>query len=200
MQIAFALKENIVCGRLQSLWVTSSRDLKFEVQADLCVVKCDVGVHAVTVVHTSHRSAKNSPIVLFATYNDLVPRKPKAVKLTEIVNFLGGTEFEGCGVRTLRPHPSLPFSIDLFTQIVFDECHKAKNYMSSATEQGKSNEKKKQCSKIGKAVVELQDLLPNARVLYVSATGATDVCHLGYMTRLGLWGQSRSFRDRKSVV
>jgi hypothetical protein len=37
--------------------------------------------------------------------------------------------------------------------------------------------------------VRLQNLLPRARVLYVSATGASDVNNLAYATRLGLWGQ-----------
>ena len=42
------------------------------------------------------------------------------------------------------------------TQIVFDECHKAKNASST---------------KMGKAVLDLQNKLPLARVVYASATG-----------------------------
>lgn len=41
-------------------------------------------------------------------------------------------------------------------QIVFDECHKAKNATST---------------KMGKAVLDLQNKLPQARVVYASATG-----------------------------
>jgi len=40
----------------------------------------------------------------------------------------------------------------------------------------------------GKAVGALQDLLPNARVLYSSATGASEPNNLGYMYRLGAAG------------
>lgn len=40
----------------------------------------------------------------------------------------------------------------------------------------------------GKAVGILQDLLPNARVLYSSATGASEPNNLGYMYRLGAAG------------
>lgn len=40
----------------------------------------------------------------------------------------------------------------------------------------------------GKAVGALQDLLPNARVLYSSATGASEPNNLGYMYRLGASG------------
>lgn len=43
------------------------------------------------------------------------------------------------------------------------------------------------------AVVELQRLLPNARIMYVSATGATDPENLLYMSRLGLWGEGTAF-------
>lgn len=41
-------------------------------------------------------------------------------------------------------------------QIIFDECHKAKNATST---------------KMGKAVLDLQNQLPRARVVYASATG-----------------------------
>lgn len=50
-----------------------------------------------------------------------------------------------------------PFSLtDIPLQIVFDECHKAKNASST---------------KMGKAVLDLQNKLPRARVVYASATG-----------------------------
>lgn len=50
------------------------------------------------------------------------------------------------------------------------------------------------------AVMELQRRLPNARVLYVSATGATEVSNLGYMQRLGLWGPGTSFRSKDEFL
>ena len=45
-----------------------------------------------------------------------------------------------------------------------------------------------QVTQTGKAVGILQDLLPNARVLYSSATGASEPNNLGYMYRLGAAG------------
>ena len=50
------------------------------------------------------------------------------------------------------------------------------------------------------AVIELQRRLPNARVLYVSATGATEASNLGYMQRLGLWGPGTSFRSKDEFM
>ena len=44
-------------------------------------------------------------------------------------------------------------------------------------------------------MLQLQKLLPNARVVYVSATGASEPEHLLYASRLGLWGSGTSFAD-----
>lgn len=49
-------------------------------------------------------------------------------------------------------------------------------------------------------MIEIQRRLPNARVLYVSATGATESSNLGYMQRLGLWGPGTAFESRQKFV
>ncbi|XP_026546703.1 protein strawberry notch homolog 2, partial [Notechis scutatus] len=64
--------------------------------------------------------------------------------------------------------------------IVFDECHKAKNASST---------------KMGKAVLDLQKNLPQARVVYASATGASEPKNMIYMSRLGIWGEGTPFRS-----
>ncbi|KAM6466151.1 protein strawberry notch homolog 2 isoform 1-T2 [Liasis olivaceus] len=64
--------------------------------------------------------------------------------------------------------------------IVFDECHKAKNASST---------------KMGKAVLDLQNKLPHARVVYASATGASEPKNMIYMSRLGIWGEGTPFRS-----
>jgi len=62
-----------------------------------------------------------------------------------------------------------------------------------------SDNKSEKVSRIGTAVVELQSKLPNARVVYVSATIATDIKDMEFMFRLGLWGtSSTAFRTAKS--
>ena len=43
------------------------------------------------------------------------------------------------------------------------------------------------------AVVQLQQALPRARVIYASATGVSDVGNMAYMSRLGLFGKGSSF-------
>jgi P-loop containing NTP hydrolase pore-1 len=45
-----------------------------------------------------------------------------------------------------------------------------------------------ECSQTGLAVEALQAALPNARVMYSSATGASEPNNLRYMSRLGTSG------------
>lgn len=64
--------------------------------------------------------------------------------------------------------------------IVLDECHLAKNLARDG-------------SQAARAVATLQDQLPQARVIYVSATGASKPSHFLNMSRLGLWGEGTAF-------
>lgn len=44
-------------------------------------------------------------------------------------------------------------------------------------------------------MAHIQTLLPNARVLYCSATGVSDVKNMAFMERLGLWGDGAPFKS-----
>ena len=69
--------------------------------------------------------------------------------------------------------------------IIFDECHRAKNLVPSSGAKP---------TKTGMAVLDLQNKLPKARVVYASATGASEPRNMAYMVRLGLWGDETPFR------
>lgn len=58
-------------------------------------------------------------------------------------------------------HGTVP-SLTLGVQIVFDECHKAKNLCPVGSSKP---------TKTGLTVLDLQNKLPKARVVYASATG-----------------------------
>ncbi|WP_426291251.1 strawberry notch-like NTP hydrolase domain-containing protein [Sphingomonas sp. TWP1-3-1] len=58
----------------------------------------------------------------------------------------------------------------------------------------------KKGSQQGIAGVVLQNRLPGARVLYASATGASEVNNLAYAVRLGLWGPETSFANREAFI
>lgn len=74
--------------------------------------------------------------------------------------------------------------------LVLDEAHKAKNLDAG--------------SRCAQLVEELQLKCQRHPVLYATATGATEVNHMQYMLRLGLWGGSsspfRSFPAFRKVV
>lgn len=102
--------------------------------------------------------------ILFATYATLrsQARGGKASRVEQIVEWLG-RDFNGV--------------------IIFDEAHAMAN---AAGGKGARGEQKP--SQQGQAGLRLQHALPDARIVYVSATGATTVQNLAYAQRLGLWG------------
>src|SRR4029453_12848371 len=89
-------------------------------------------------------------------------REERVSRIQEIVDWLGS---------------------DLDGVIVFDKSHT----MANAAD-GKGERREQAPSQQGRAGLRLQHALPNARVVYVSATGATTVHNLAYAQRLGLWG------------
>lgn len=103
--------------------------------------------------------------ILFSTYATLrqAARGDKRSRLDQIVDLLG-EDFDGV--------------------IVFDEAHA----MANAAGGGDGARGAKKPSLQGIAGLALQNRLPNACVMYVSATGATTAQNLAYAARLGLWG------------
>ena len=112
--------------------------------------------------------------ILFVTYPTLRSGRDDATRLQQILNW-AGAEFEGV--------------------LVFDEAHAMANAAGGEGSRGKVKG-----SEQGIAGVRLQNLLPRARVLYASATGASDVNNLAYAMRLGLWGPETAFADRSAFV
>ncbi|CAD7973897.1 unnamed protein product, partial [Amoebophrya sp. A25] len=77
--------------------------------------------------------------------------------------------------------------------LAFDEAHKAKHLVVKKKRDGSTHTAGS--SKIGLAVRDWQELYcRNAKVVYASATAATEVANMGYMSRLGLWGEGKVFK------
>ncbi len=113
--------------------------------------------------------------ILFLTYATLRSnRGDKGTRLQQILEWVGD-DYDG--------------------MVVFDEAHEMAGVAG-----GEGRFGTKDGSDQGIAGVRLQNLLPRARVLYVSATGASDVNNLAYATRLGLWGPGTAFADRRTFV
>lgn len=79
--------------------------------------------------------------------------------------------------------------------LVMDESHKMGNALTIETEKGKAH-----ASQTALAGIEIQARLPDARLVYVSATGASEVKNLAYMDRLGLYGEGAPFVSKADMV
>ena len=163
-QVAGVLLDNWLKGRRKAVWVSKSDKLIEDAQRDWSAL----GQERLLITPLA-RFPQGSAIrlgdgILFTTYATLRSegRETKASRVQQIVDWLG-TGFDGV--------------------IVFDESHALQNAGGGKSERGDQAP-----SQQGRAGLRLQHALPDARVLYVSATGATTVHNLAYAQRLGLWG------------
>ena len=184
-QIAGLVYEHRRRGGSRVLWVSTSADLKYDAERDLNDLnvkpKIDVIPKDAGSMPTGDLNYALTKGVLFSTYALLTQGTPK------ITSQLSTTKSEKL-LDMIKPGSRLKQFIDWLDEdehgplIVFDECHKAKNLFSGT---GKP-------TKTAVCVVALQLAIPNARVLYCSATGASEPKNLGYMTRLGHFGWSNT--------
>ena len=151
-------------GRRRALWISKSDKLIEDAERDWTAI----GGYRSDIVPLS-RFRQGAAIaldegILFTTYATLrtQAKGEKASRIQQIIDWLGRASD---GV------------------VVFDEAHAMAN---AAGDKGERGEKKP--SQQGQAGLRLQNALPDARILYVSATGATTVQNLAYAARLGLWG------------
>ncbi len=163
-QVAGIILDNWLKGRRRAVWVSKSDKLIEDAQRDWSAL----GQERLLVTPLA-RFRQGTPIrleqgVLFATYATLRSdaREERVSRVRQIVDWLG-SDFDGV--------------------IVFDESHAMANAAGGKSERGDQAP-----SQQGRAGLRLQHALPNARVVYVSATGATTVHNLAYAQRLGLWG------------
>lgn len=175
-QVAGIITDNWNQGRKRHVWVTQKQSLINDARRDWR----DVGNDPDQIVHFDQiRNGATPPTegVAFITYDTLKGRTkdPTAPSnLDQLVKWLG-PDFDGV--------------------IAFDEAHSMANGMETEGARGP-----KDASQRAIAGIELQKRLPNARVAYVSATGATEVANLAYAERLGLWGRGTPFPTKQEFV
>ena len=203
-QISGVVLDNFARGRKRHVWVSSSRDLKRDAERDLADLGC-AGLRVIDGVQELERETRAVGLsrscaegVLFVTYSALVSKKSGPggkTRLEQICEWFAG---DTNGSETVRrdarnKHPDesrLERERDASGCLIFDECHKAKNHVAGA-ETG---------SRVASCVIELQRRLPNARVVYCSATGVSEVGNMAYMARLGFWGRGTPFHDAKAFI
>ena len=176
-QVAGVILDNWMNGRRRAVWISRSAALIEDATRDWTAL----GGRETDIVPLS-RFKQGSDIVLpegilFVTYSTLrsAARQGKASRLRQLLDWLG-SDFDGV--------------------IAFDEAHAMANAAGAKGERGDIKP-----SQQGLAGLRLQHAVPDARVLYVSATGATVVANLAYAVRLGLWQSGDfPFRTRADFV
>uniref|UniRef100_A0A8C7QGS5 Protein strawberry notch homolog 1 n=1 Tax=Oncorhynchus mykiss TaxID=8022 RepID=A0A8C7QGS5_ONCMY len=177
--IAGIIYENYLLGRKRSLWFSVSNDLKYDAERDLKDIGAkNIPVYSLNKFKYGKISSKHNGSVkkgvIFATYSSLIGESQSGGKYkTRFKQLLHwcGQAFDGV--------------------IVYDECHKAKNVCPIGSSKP---------TKTGLAVLELQNKLPKARVVYASATGASEPRNMAYMSRLGIWGEGTPFREFSNFI
>lgn len=178
--IAGVIYENYLKGRTKAIWVSVSNDLKYDSERDLK----DIGAKKIEVhplnkfKYAKISSSANGNVregVVFSTYSALIGESSQAsgkykTRLKQLIDWCG-EDFDGC--------------------IIFDECHRAKNLCPVGSSKP---------TKTGLTVLDIQNQLPKARVVYASATGASEPRNMAYMIRLGIWGPGTAFKDFNEFI
>jgi protein strawberry notch len=171
-QVAGIILDNWLKGRPRALWISKSEALIEDARRDWSALGQER-----LLIQPLARFRQGTPIrldegILFVTYATLrsAEREGKASRLDQILAWLGR-------------EPDLETAPSFDGVIVFDESHAMQNAAGGKGERGEVVP-----SQQGRTGLRLQHALPDARVVYVSATGATTVHNLAYAQRLGLWG------------
>ncbi|GAY22987.1 strawberry notch-like NTP hydrolase domain-containing protein [Sphingobium fuliginis] len=173
-QVASVILDRWVRGEKRHIWISKNEALLEDARRDWSALGgLPIDIQPLGQWKLGHQVAMREGI-LFVTYPTLRSGRSDATRLDQIIEW-AGEHFDGL--------------------IVFDEAHAMANAAGGEGSRGKVKG-----SEQGIAGVRLQNLLPRARVLYASATGASDVNNLAYATRLGLWGPETAFANRETFV
>ena len=174
-QISGIILDNFEQGRKKAVWISEKQSLYNDAQRDWTET---TGRSKDEVHDLSKVKLQNAPDfkdgILYTTYDTLRTEKNGKSRVQQIADWFG-KDYDGV--------------------IAFDEAHNMGNLLGKRGKFGKAKGSAK-----AMAAVELQRLLPNARVVYVSATAATEVDGLAFASRLGLWGKGTAFTDVNDFV
>ena len=184
-QVAAVVLDQWLRGRRRALWLSQSDKLLEDARRDWAALG---GREADVIALAKVRSGDEVPHdagILFATYATLrsPARQGRRSRLEQVVAWLAG------GLDEASRHAFQGV-------VVFDEAHAMANAAGGMGSRGRVAP-----SQQGRAGLKLQCALPDARVLYVSATGATTLPGLAYAGRLGLWAAGETpFETREAFI
>jgi len=175
--IAGILLDNMRRGRTKALWISEKIKLLDDAQRDWAGI--NQNPKQLHKLPGHYDSIQTPDGILFTTYDTLKSKTTtkeghERTRLQQILDWVG-KDFDGV--------------------IAFDESHAAANNAATKGSRGIT-----QASARALSMMALQRALPHARVVYVSATGATEVRNLGYAERLGLWGPGTAFPTRANFI
>ncbi|MGK7943448.1 MAG: strawberry notch family protein, partial [Microcystaceae cyanobacterium] len=176
-QLASVLMDNWLKGRSKHIFCTISPKLLEDIKRDWS----DIGGKPEQIKSLGEfkqgEAINLSQGIIFCTYATLRQgaKANKISRVDQLVNWFG-TEGEGC--------------------LLMDESHALANAAPKVDQGFGSHEASAQ----GSAALEIQRKLPSARVVYSSATGATEVRNLAYAERLGVWLGNMDFRTRDEFI
>lgn len=174
-QISGIILDNFLQGRKKAVWISAKPGLINDARRDWQ----DLGGNPDDVIDLSCTKLLKNGVqtdtgILFGSYKTLSDSRNKEKRFDLLKNWLG-EDFDGV--------------------IALDEAHLMGNSVAMKTARGKT--KPSQNALTG---IELQQTFPNARIVYASATGATDIAKYGYLERLGLWGKGTAFNDLNDFI
>lgn len=183
-EISGIILDNMMQGRNKAVWVSFNEGLINDAKRDFSGIGGDPDKLFFQGKTKAGNEISSQDGILFTTYSTLrggekkqaneLGQKAGKTRAQQIIDWLG-QDFDGV--------------------IAFDEAHSMGNAIGI---RGKRGIKKP--SQQALAGINLQRELPNARVVYVSATGATEISNLSYADRLGLWGQGTPFADVNTFI
>ena len=194
--IASIILDNWNRGRKKAIWISEKKKLFDDAKRDLGYDKSRKAESGIGWGEGSDMlfplkerlgtKVKKKDGIMFTTYSTLASNFKRinererstmddlTIRINQIVDW-AGADYDGV--------------------IAFDESHNMSNSISQRGDRGT-----KQASNMALAGVMLQNRLPNARIVYVSATGATEVENLAYAQRLGLWGEGTAFANKRAFI
>ena len=183
-EISGVILDNLAQGRDKAVWVSFNRGLIEDARRDFAGVGGDPDLLFFQGDTKAGAAISRERGILFTTYSTLRGGEQRQV-----------TDQGGPAGQTRLKQLTDWLGPDFAGVIAFDEAHSMGNAIAV---KGARGERKPSQQAI--AGISLQKEVPDARVLYVSATGATEVSNLTYAERLGLWGEDTPFADAKAFI
>ena len=174
--IADDFAQNLQGTKGRAIWVSKSSQLIEDAKRDWAALGGDPDEVFSLSSWKLGESVDRASGIMFVTYPTLRTERSGRSRYEQINDWLD-SDFEGV--------------------IAFDEAHEMGGAVATKNKLGIS----KQPSQQGLKGIRLQNANPGAKVLYVSATAATEVSNLSYATRLGLWGTGEfPFDEREDFI